>query len=253
MFVPEGEKNALLDLIAEKMRIANRSLGDQRDEVEGEAKKVLQRILQSCETRDDLSEKLVKVIRNLESVTPESKAAWFSARASLLKRKLDTGGFDESPDVKKAATALLKEKNANKIKNKAKEIGTVQAFVKASKPKDSALVSECSEMLLNLLRLPAGSVEQGQLVSALIGRLRQVPIDKHMWDTIVSAYDGTTGSMQLTIKMISTALAAHLGAASELSSSSIFEGGKLTDAIVRCLEKSLNNSTVASASLVASC
>jgi hypothetical protein len=237
MYLPEEEMNAVLSLIEEKMMAANKSLGDSRSEVKGEAKKVLQRILQSSENREDLSEKLVKIFRNLESVTPASKAAWFMARSSLVKRKLDMDAFSGAPDAKKAAGTLLKEKDTTKLKKKAGDIAKVQGFLKSMKPKDSALLNDCSEMLLNLLRLPAGSPQQGQIVSELIARLRQVPIDKHMWDTILSAYDGTAASMQITIKMISTALSAQLVSAAEVSAESTFEGSKLNSAMERSLER----------------
>ena len=241
VFLPKAEEAALLDLIEQKMKEANRSLGDKGNDTKEEAKKVLQRVLQSSESKNDLSDKLVKVCRNLESVTPASKVAWFLARSSLVKRMLETGSFQGEPGLAKAAETLLKEKNPSRLEGKAGDIAKIQSFLKASRSRDSALLMQCSAVLNDVMRLPADSPQQIQLLSQLVTQLQNVPIDKHLRDTIVSAsaQSDTTNSVQVLIKLISVALASQYTLSKDTGADSVFEDSILCTALAQNLQQNV--------------
>jgi hypothetical protein len=221
VYLPEPESAHILSLIEAKMKEVNQSLGDTKSDVSAEAKKVLKRVLHTSTTREDLQDRLIKVLGNLESVMPMSKAAWFQANANLLRCKATAENLLPA-DVKKSVNALLKVNEAG-LQARAAEIGAIQAAAKSCKGRESGALDECVAALDHVLALPHNSFEQIQLLCALCeGGMMKLAIDGHMRDTIVqqaagakaassSNNNGTNGvDVHCLLKLIGVVLGAQL-------------------------------------------
>jgi len=223
MFLSDVEKEQYVKIIISKMEAANKARGDVSSaaSLTSEASMVLGKILQTSSSTGEMNEKITRVVRNLESISPAEQVAWLSSNTSMLYKRLDST-FAADMQIKALAESLLKEKNHANLLKRAGDIGTIQGFLKANKGREAPVLNEALMILESIKSLQENPPALTQALGVLVyEKLRILPIDKHAKDTICASLPRDTSPAELSkvnlvVKLIAIALSS-LGPTLEFS------------------------------------